>query len=133
AMAAFAAGWPDQLAVAAAVVDHVAAIGMGEAERGVERGAAAGWLGGIGRLQGIFHPLHGAVEVAGHAGPVGGIDAWITAERVDAEAGIVAERQHAGTLGRGMGLEPGVFGKGGAGFLGLGQAELSGGDELETE
>ena len=56
-----------------------------------------------------------------------------TAERIDAEARIVAERQHARSLGCGVGLEPGVFGKGGAGFLGLGQAELSGGDELETE
>ncbi|MNW15820.1 hypothetical protein D3C71_2144530 [compost metagenome] len=62
---------------------------MGEAERGVER---AGALVGRGRallLQFVFDALHGEIEIAGHAGPVGGVDAGLAIERIDAKAAIV--------------------------------------------
>ncbi len=36
-------------------------------------------------------------------------------------------------LGGGVGLDAGILDEGGAGFLGLGQAQLAGGDEIEPE
>ena len=84
-------------------------------------------------LQHVLDPLHGAVEIARHAGPVGGINARLAIERIHAQAGIVGKRQKPRGLGRGMGLDPRVFDKGRAGLFGFGQAEFAGRDQIETE
>jgi hypothetical protein len=48
------------------------------------------------------------------------------------QAGVVGQRQHA--RGRGsVGLDAGVFGKGGAGFFGLRQAQFAGRHQVEAE
>ena len=59
------------------------------------------------------------------------MNAGRAAERIDDEAGIVGERRQLRGLGRGGGLDAGVLAEARAGLLGLGEAEIAGGDRLD--
>src|SRR5262249_28980455 len=79
-------------------------------------------------LQLLLDVAHGAAEILVGAGPARRMDARRAAERIDHEAGIVGERRELrGFRGR-RGLDQRVFREGRAGLLGLGEAELAGGD-----
>ena len=69
------------------------------------------------------HAIHGGDEGPGIFRPSCGKDAGRAAERVDAEAGIVRERGETGRAARGLGLDHGIGGEGGAGFVRLGESE----------
>src|SRR5262249_58737370 len=74
--------------------------------------------------QSVFHRLHGAPEVFFGTGPGCRVDAWLAAERVDGQSGIIRERrQTRGRCGSAC-LDAGVRLERRAALRGLVQTEL---------
>ena len=128
-----AAAGPDQRALALAEIFLGVAVRPGEAEQGNELCAALRRLQRNLFLQLLLDEAHRHVPVAVGTGPVGGVDARRAVQCLDAEAGIIGQRHFAGCRGRRQRLDAGVLDEGRAGLFRLGQAELSGGDQLDRE
>lgn len=95
AMAKRAARRPDQMTGAAAFIKTLAAIGPCDAQCADEFSPALGGRSRAGRLKLFFNESHGAIPVAAGTGPIGGMNAGIAAERVDAQSRIVRDSDQA--------------------------------------
>ena len=130
-----AARRPDNGALDLSDIELIAPIGMGKAERGVERTVPLGRALGAGGLQRIFDPAHADPEVAavGRFRPVCRVDARIAAQRIDGKARIIGQRDAVGGACRGMRLDAGILDESGAGLFRLGQAEFGCRDDIDPE
>src|SRR5260370_19242310 len=119
---AVAARWPDEPALDLAAEEFGVSVGPGESEHCDKRGAA------IPVAELAVNSLHRNPKILVLAGPAGGIDPRLPAERGDDETGIISERRQSARLYRGPGLQLGIRFEAVAGFLGLLDAESADGD-----
>ncbi len=118
---------PDQAAFDPALEHRAFAAGTRQRECAHEGGAAI-----VLALQRVFDLAHGDGEILSRPGPAGGVDAGRTAQRRDREAGIVGQRRQPRGFGRCPGLQGGILGESGAGFLGFNQAQGRGADGFDA-
>src|SRR5262249_62093706 len=110
-----------------------ACVGPGQTKRQKELSLALTRRVRAALVQSLFHRLHGAPEVLFGTRPARRVDAWLAAERVDGQSGIIRERRQTRGRCRSACLDAGVRLERRAAFCRLLQAELGRGYGIDSD